>query len=352
MTSGTASAKLRAEDLFSKPNHYLLEFAGPKGILVPMTRESYRQSIFTDPGRIVTAGSQTWTVDRVKLLNIFETLQIEQEPLRYVFHIANCGSTLFARAFDHIANCLVYREPYPLRQLSVAYAAHAGDPHRIEGWTKTLRLVGGLLGRRFEDPQAILVKANVPVNFVLPQVLGLHQGSSGILLYSSLWTYLVSALKSAERRQWIGNVLNEMSAAINSIEVLATVDLDALSTARAAGCVWLAQMHQFMGILDIHDELRTLDCEQFFEHPLETLLAACDFFGLDTTDDAVRNVIAGALFSEHAKFPGRRYDAATRRADLEFQAQALSDEISEGMAWANGFLEPLRIPAVLPNALL
>ena len=352
VTGDDMSLALRAAELFSKPDIYILEFQGPHAVLVPMSRESYRQSIFTDRGRIVTAGEQIWAVEQAHLVDLHESLGIEPQPLRYIFHTAHCGSTLLARAFEGISDCLVYREPYPLRQLAVAFVSEIRTPQMRGGWDQLLRLICTMLGRRFDESQPVLVKANVPVNFVLPQVLGLHPDSTGILLYSSLRTFLLNGMKSPAHQQWVRQVVNETSPAIKSIEAMAAVELATLSPAQAASCLWLAQMYQYTRILQARGGLRTLDCETFFERPFETLQAVCEFFGLDPSEDELLTVVAGELFSKHAKFPGLRYDAAIRRADLESQALAFADQVSEGMAWADHFLGPLGIPAVLPDALL
>lgn len=351
MRNGPTEDELQPDVLFRRPDHYLLEFAGPNAIFVRMTRESYRNSIFTDRRRIVAASPQAWGAPIANLIDQYEKEKLPQPRLGFIFHVAHCGSTLLARALDQTSHLLVYREPFPLRQLAAEYAALPSGPDG-GSWARRLRLATGLLGRTFDDNQSAIVKANVPVNFVLPELMQLNPDSCAILLYAPLHGYLLSVLKSPQHQSWVGNVVRELAAGIKRNEVLADVALERLAPPQAAACLWLAQMSNYRSLLETSDNVRSLDCETFFERPGDTLTAAFELFGAQVSAQEVSDIVASDLFSHHAKSPGYRFDNDSRKAELRKLAETLDDQIKEGMDWLSEILGPDRVPDTLSKALL
>ncbi|HHH43375.1 MAG TPA: hypothetical protein ENK49_04485 [Gammaproteobacteria bacterium] len=338
--------------LFHRPDHYLLEFSGPQAVFVPMTRESYARSIFTDRQRIVPAHPSGRGVDLNRLLARFDAESIPSRPLRFIFHLAHGGSTLLSRALDCPGRSLVIREPFPLRQLAGEDLSAIPGTMDTALWEKRLRLVVALLGRRYSDSEAVIVKANVPVNFILPQLLATQEDARGILLYSGLRQYLVSVLKGPDHRRWVGNVIRQLEGGVKRIAALSSVRVAALAPPEAAACLWLAQMVQYVRILEAHDGMKSLDSDVFFEQPQATLQAIADFYGLELSHGELEDIVAGELFSRHAKLPGRSYDNAARKADMERHARENERDISEGLRWAERFLPDLDLPPVLPAAII
>ncbi len=352
MNDGPTEDELRPEVLFSRPDFYLLEFGGANGFFVRMTRDTYLRSIFTDRQRIVAASTQAWGAPVANLMSQYEAQNLPRPRLGYIFHLAHCGSTLLARALDHSPRLLVYREPFPLRQLGAEFAAAPDGARGDDAWVRRLRLVTGLLGRTYESSQAAIVKANVPVNFILPQLMETNPDSCGILLYAPLRGYLLSVLKSPQHQQWVTHVVRELAGGIKRIEILADVALGTLAPAQAAACLWLAQMSNFRQLAESSDRVRSLNCEILFERPADTLEAAFAFLGQELAAEEIRKIVSGDLFSHHAKSPGVRYDNATRKAELEKLAETLGDQIQDGMAWAAEMMAPQDVPEALPNPLL
>ena len=338
--------------LFVRPDLYLLEFAGPNAILVRMTRDTFRRSIFTDRQRIVAASPEAIPVSTAGLTEMFESQRLPQPQLGYIFHVAHCGSTLLARALEEAAGLLVYREPAPLRQLAVEYVASMNEPPPEAMWSRRLQLVTALLGRSYDDDALTLVKANVPVNFIIPQLMELNAESRGILLYATLGNYLLSVLKSPQHRRWVTYVVRELAAGIRRVSQLADVEPHSLTPATAAACLWLAQTLTYASLADSSDRFRTLDCEMFFEQPADCLQAALGFYGVDAAADRVRAVVTGDLFTHHAKAPDVEFDNAARKAELEKLSASLGTDIDEGRQWVRDRMAGADIPAALPNPLL
>jgi hypothetical protein len=339
------------EGLFHSPDMYLLEFTEQQALFILMTRESYNRSIFTDRQRIVPASPEGRGIDLDKLLQ-HPDIDSVQQPLRFVFHLAHGGSTLLARALDLPGRSLVIREPAPLRQLAVERLATHPMLFNEERWMRRLRLVTGLLGRRYLESEPVLVKANVPVNFMLPELLSLHEDSCGVMLYSGLKQYLASVLKSPDHQRWVVNVIRQLAGGIKQIPALSSVMVDKLSPPEAAACLWLVQMSKYVQALELHSNLRTLVSDAFFEQPGATLQAASDFMGLGFSAPEIQEIVASGLFTLHAKKPGMVYDNAARKDEYRRQLADNQQLISAGMEWVEDYLSQLDLPEILPSPLI
>jgi len=328
----TASA-LDPDTLFRRPDACPLEFSQDGLDLVPMSRETYQQSLFMDRGRIIPAARRGWRLPLPGLLDEFERRRVAQRPINFIFHIAHCGSTLLARAMDVPARTLVLREPFPLRQLGAEAAATRSGPRNPAIWRRCLALTGALMGRRYAREEAVIVKANVPVNFMLGPLLDLHSESRGVLLYAGLERYVLSILKTPMHRHWVDNVSAQLNGGIKATPELATEDPASLTTAERAACLWAVQMLRFRAALAERQTLCSLDCEVLFAKPAETLRRCFDHFGVALPAADIEAIVTGELFRRHAKNPRRAYDRAQREQDLEQLRTDLAADLDQARSW-------------------
>jgi hypothetical protein len=299
---------LTLDDLFDSPDHYLHSFEGDSAIFVPMDREAYRRSIFLDH-RIAPAGDGSMRLPLATLNGA------ERRPRStgWIFHVAHCGSTLLARALDDPALNLVLREPLALRQ-----QAFAGDPKR-------LALTAAMLSKRYRPDLPTIAKANVPVNFILPDLVALDPQAPAIFLYSSLPDYLLAILRSENHRGWLQRVTAQLGAYLG--------DLSNLSDAERCAALWLAQMRAFAAAIALMPNARALEAETFFAEPRPTLKAAAAHLGVPLSDAAIDSTVSGPLFATYSKNPELPFDNASRlarRAELE---APLAPEIAQAQSW-------------------
>ena len=299
---------LTLDDLFESPDHYLQSFEGDSAIFVPMDRGAYHRSIFLDH-RISPAA------DRSMRLPLAALTGEARPPARtgWIFHVAHCGSTLLAKALDDPGLNLVLREPLALRQL-----AFARDPKR-------LALTAAMLSKRYRRDLPTVVKANVPVNFLLPDLVALDPEAPAILLHASLGDYLLAILRSENHRGWLQRVTAQLGAYLG--------DLSGLSDAERCAALWLAQMRAFESAISAMPNARALDAEAFFSAPRPTLKAVAAHLGVPLDDSAIDSTVAGPLFSTYSKNPELPFDneaRLARRAELE---EPLAPEIAQARRW-------------------
>lgn len=292
----------------ASPDAYLHSVEDGEAIFVAMDRAAYRRSIFLDH-RISPARDESWRVPLADVAAQAPPLQ----PAGWIFHIAHCGSTLLARALDALGAPLVLREPLALRQ-----AAAAGDDALLD-------LAQRMAARRYSGAGATLVKANVPVNFALPQIAASQPQAPAIFLQHGLRDYLLAILRSDSHRQWLRRVSAELSQHLG--------DAPATTDAERAAALWLAQRRHFTAALATMPAARTLDAERFFAEPALALRKAADLINMAAEDHAITAVVAGDLFGTYSKNPAVRFanaDRLDRRAHL---ATALARELDVGESW-------------------
>jgi hypothetical protein len=194
---------------------------------------------------------------------------------------------------------LVLREPMALRQL-----AFTPDPER-------LRLVLAMLARRYDGEEPTLVKANVPVNALLPAIAAADPAAPAVFLYLGLEDYALAVLRSPQHRGWV----REMAARFAGAPAGA-------SDAASLAALWLWQMRAFAAALDALPLACTLDAERFYADPAGTLAALAPRLGRRADPARVAEVAAGSLFSTYSKRPGLAFDNAAR---LERRAALLRE---------------------------
>lgn len=336
------AAMLTLGDLFASPDHYLFAFDGDLALFREMDAAAYRRSIFLDR-RIDPAGPGMLKVPIGPLLAHGTPRQTA--PIGWIFHIAHCGSTLLARGLDGPEDGLVLREPLPLRQLAVEATAAFADRPADAGWQSGLRLVAAMLARSYEGVAPTVVKANVPVNFILPELMALDPEAKAILLHFSLDDYLAAILRSPEHRAWLASVMQEIAPAIEAD----VGPIDGLDDAERAAALWLTQMRIYARALDRWPQLRSLDAEHLFDAPQATIIAARAYFGRTGPADPATIT---ALTSTYAKNPQAAFDNAARLERRAAIRRQIAPELTRGNDWVRKRLAACPLPDRLARPLI
>ncbi|MFT5350380.1 MAG: alpha-ketoglutarate-dependent taurine dioxygenase [Gammaproteobacteria bacterium] len=339
------------KDLLTNPDYYLWRFDGAYAVFARMDRHSYKKSIFTDQ-RIIVADPKPVKVDLNELAEAFSGQRHQPAQLSYIFHVGHCGSTLLARALDLESKNIVYREPSVLRQLSVLLAENDWANSPPELWTFSLKLATTLLGKSYLKNAPVIIKANVPVNFAIDKLMDSSPNANGLLLYARFDNYLLSILKSDGHRQWVSEVTTTLGSLIEQRIGISQMERRRLSLAQSAASLWLAQLSIYNEVAQKYRNVKTLDCELFFNRPEPVLSATFRLFGNVVSLDEISTIVQSDLFSQHAKLPGQQYDNERRLREKGQLMQSLSGELEEARAWLLAKIENIALPDTLPNPLL
>ncbi len=301
---------LTMDALFASPDHYLHSFDGGDALFVPMDRAAYHRSIFLDH-RIAAAAPGSM---RLPLSAVAGHVG-SSRATGWIFHVAHCGSTLLARALDTPATNMVLREPLSLRQLAIGRPAGA-----------ILPLALNMVGKRYLADRPTIVKANVPVNFLLPDIAAHQPMARAIMLVLSLPDYARAILRTGPHRDWAKRVSSQLAPHIG--------DLSGLPDAERVAALWLAQMRAFATALVAMPQARTLDAEHFYAEPGRTLAAAAAHLHVPLDAAAISAITGGPLFTTYSKDPAQPFDNAARLARLAEMDSDLTEEIARAKAWA------------------
>jgi hypothetical protein len=296
------------DDLFTSPDHYLHSFDGDAAIFLPMDRAAYHRSIFLD-GRISPVAG---TSMRLPVNTLVERLP-PPAPTRWIFHVAHCGSTLLARALDQLPMNLVLREPSALRQL-----AFAPDKER-------LALILAMLSKRYRLDMPTIVKANVPVNFLLSALADFDVQARTIFLHLGLRDFLLATLRNDRHRLWLRRITDQLAAHLG--------DFSPISDAERTAALWLAQMHAFSAAIERMPNARSLDGEAFFATPGQFLKLAAAHLGVPMTNDEIETRVGGPLFANYSKIPDTPFNNDMRLSLKSELEKELGSELERAQDW-------------------
>jgi hypothetical protein len=330
-------------DLMASPDHYLFAFEGDQATVLPMDRAAYARSIFLDR-RISPAGRQIAHVDAARLAGILDRNQTPVPETGWIFHVAHCGSTLLARALD-VPGDLVLREPVSLRQLAI----EAVDGPRDEAWRSRLRLALRMMGRRYAPDAPVVVKANVPVNFIVDEMMAERPTAPAVFLYYPLETYLLAILRSDNHRAWVMSVTTELARELDRRE---PCDTPPTGPALAAARLWLAQVRIYADALSRYPGAASLDAATLFARPTEVLAVAARHLGVEISADDLATTVASPLFSTYSKNPDMAFDNAARLAREAEQRALLAEELAAATRWVRARLEKQPLPERLDRPLV
>jgi hypothetical protein len=296
------------DDLYTSPDHYLHSYDGDAAVFVPMDRESYHRSIFLD-ARISTAKASSMRVSADMLAHSIP----QAAPTCWIFHIAHCGSTLLARALDEPSLNLVLREPLALRQVALS-----PDDNK-------LAVITAMLSKRYRIDTPTIVKANVPVNFLLPEIVARNRAARTIFVHYALHDYVLAILRNDKHRNWLRNITTQLEPHL--------IGVAALPDAERAAALWAAQMRAFAAAIAHLPNARSLDAEAFFSDPCSTLKAAASHFGVPMSDNVIEERVGSALFSTYSKNPSVIFDNRARVARRWLLQDTLADDLAQAQRW-------------------
>jgi hypothetical protein len=300
---------LTLDDLFASPDHYLHSFEGGAAVFMPMDRDAYHRSIFLD-GRISPAADQVMRIPVAALI----AAPRPAAPTGWIFHVAHCGSTLLARALDRPSTNLVLREPLTLRQMAISPES------------KRLAMTAAMLSKRYREELPTIVKANVPVNFLLPDLAALDPSARSIFLYATLRDYALAILRSDNHRDWLKRVTTQLAHRLG--------DLSGLSDPERCASLWLAQMRAFTSAIAIMPNARAVDAEAFFADPRLVTAAAAAHFGVPVSQAEIDSTVEGPLFATYSKNPDQPFDNSARLARKAELEGRLAEELVQVQDWA------------------
>lgn len=224
----------------------------------------------------------------------------------FIWHTSFCASTLLSACLDSPGRCLALKEP---RVLGVLAAAKRSG--RLDG--DMAKAVFGLLARRFQPDERILIKPSNGANTLIAEAAALAQGHM-LLLYSDCESFVLSMARQGRAGfAYARDQFRSLAADGHPAASWPAAELLRLTDLEFAALAWRMQMDALEAAsARLGDRARSLDCRVLLEDPDRVLPLIDDFLGLGLGRERLEAVVAGPLFRRDAKRPGHAFDARAR----------------------------------------
>jgi hypothetical protein len=291
-----------------------------------ITREQHRAATFLTDEYLGKANNSV-IIGRLNAL----TVQPTQAPIHFIFHSAFCCSTLLARALDVPGVSMGLKEPVILNDI-VGWRMRGGDSRQV-GYGLDSALT--LLARPFGSGETVLIKPSNVCNGLAETMMALRPNANALLLYAPLRIFLGSiAKKEMWGRLWVRDLMIKqlkegfIDLGLHDEDYLGLTDL------QAAGIGWLAQHALFRRMINRFGTTRVLilDSESLLATPLQAIRKLSSLFHLKLSDEVIRNIISGPIFTRHSKF-NNDFDANTRKSEQRDALAVYGEEIDMVAKW-------------------
>jgi hypothetical protein len=231
----------------------------------------------------------------------------EPPQMSFIWHTSHCASTLLAACLDSPGRCLALKEP---RVLVILAALKQSGRLRDPG---AARAVFGLLGRRFDPAEQVLVKPSNGANGLIAEAAELTRGRA-LLMYSDCESFVLSmARRGRSGFAYVRDRFRNLAADGHPASRWPAADLFRLTDLEMTGLVWRMQMDVLEAAsARLGERARSLDCSRLLADPASVLTSIDQFLGLGLGPERIGRVVAGPLLARDAKQPGVAFDAAAR----------------------------------------
>jgi hypothetical protein len=305
-------------------------------VFVQMSRETFRRSSFLDQ-RAILAGPAARFVDLDELVERLSSGPTGC-PAHFILHGAYCGSTLLARYFEELPHCLVLKEPQLLAQIAGLGNAGPAGTLGSRAWADWFDAVLTLLSRTDAGDAAVLIKAPDQFNWLGNRLLDRDRTAKIIFLSAPLRVFLLSAVKSEERRRWLRSRARGLRVQLAQVPFQGELVPDELTHGQLGAVLWLLNSFLCSNLLARPDADRILvmSSEDLIGRPRETFHEAVEFLGLTRDEDIRRTLGAFRPINYYSKEPDVpvHFDAATRGAALAQIEKRFGREVEAAMVWA------------------
>jgi hypothetical protein len=333
-----------SRQLMSSPDYYPLGIDYPRGVVwfTRMSREDYRLASFVDfyarrQGRPLYAAK----IDDLLACNVEPIAARARGPICYVLHYAFCCSTLLCRYLEELPSFLVMKEPTFLSQAAMGFRPPYVILNHSNGsmshqWTQMLNLCIAFLGRRYSAHDVVVVKATDLCYLIGESLLSADSQSKMVLLSVDLKTFMLSILKSHQRREW----LRRRVLTILHIDPTQQNAYDKIGEASDAhGAAWLWAYYT-----RLRDRIKMvagkraicISAGQIADQPIEAVERLLRFLEVEYAEQETTKMFAASLVpTRHSKDRSRFYDANSRRSELALLEDRLRAEVDSGLEWAS-----------------
>lgn len=345
--AGTIPQPASQEEITETPLWHMFDYdlSTQTFMLMRIEEDQYRAASFLDQ-RITHLRCPTVRYELQHMARMFPRLGDNRGPLRFIFHVGHCGSTLLSRALGLSERVLPFREPMTLRTLS-ADERELDTPMSFMArpdWEWLLTTILDSLARRFRPEQFNVIKATSTGNNLIGPIMNEDEAHRALLLYVPLETYLASMLG---KRRGGGDLWGQARTRMKDwmgIEREPGFSLHEMKAPHFVVLSWMTSMNHMLCARNQYGKrISILDFEDLVRNPDTHLSEAADFFGIPEQAETIVSRYP-EVSSAYSKQPDRPYTADMRAERLQHTREHFAKDIQTGMEWAQELIR--RTPSV------
>jgi len=311
--------------------------------LFEFTRADYVRAAFLDERALTNRPIRGLEVALADIDQALSEASADRPPLHWLFHIGHCGSTLVSRLLDALPELLGLREPLPLLELAMRSTEPSSPLGRVsqDAFDRDLSLTLDLLQRGFADTRSILIKPTSVVALLGPQLMARSPQSLAIVLSMKLRPWLATMLRDPALRHGMRQQAPVRIDAWHRLTGEHKLRIHALDDAQLMAMSWLAQQLLWRAMRSngaSAGRLLAIDFDDFLADPRSHLFALAKHLGYAVDPFTLAPQRCAELLARYAKDPAQRFDAETRRHEIDTANRRFADEIARGMTWARDAL--------------
>ena len=249
-----------------------------------------------------------------------------KSPLRFIFHIGFCGSTLLANTLGQQSEkVLCYKEPQILIDLAQLKANQHLCYRDHTQWKKYLQLCLSQLNKIFSVGQASVIKPSNWVNSLLPDLVKTCPDIRAVFISMPLEDYLIAVFRGGqeriqfiyELRQHLVHDLSEYAALCQEIDQ--SDDEILLQVGKTIAVVYLMQQQLFKQAQKLlkTEQYKLIDYHQISGMPEVSIKQVSQALMLGLEIEEIQSAIADS-FTKHAKDSRYEY-SINKQAEVNHQ---------------------------------
>jgi len=317
---------------------YRFDFTNETIGFLPIDRDDIRR-VSALKKDFIDAERQLVEVPLAELAGLVEQppAALTDNPPRFIFHTAFCGSTFLSRCLEVGGVTVALREPQLLLD--------AANAKRLQWRSRTTSLdfrhlpllALALLQKHATASEKLVIKPINSVNNIIPELLAAVGPTRSMMLYTDARNFVLSTLRKGEGGKQTARSMFDLIRCdfpqLANLQVMHTIHMTDLRIAMTLWRLQLEQAKAALGLYTADRAMASLYGERLIDEPSAVLSAANRFLELGISDEQLGAIAAGDASLRDAKNPEETFSRQKREERYALVESYLGDDLSDGLDW-------------------
>jgi hypothetical protein len=262
---------------------------------------------------------------------------LSDNPPRFIFHTAFCGSTFLSRSLDVDGVSVSLREPQILLDAANAKRLQWQSKSSNLNYRHLPKLFLALLQKHAKPSEKLIIKPINSVNNIIPELMQITGTGPALMLYTDARNFVLSTLKKGEGgKQTIRSMFDLLRCDFEHLSNLQLTHTIHMTDLRIIMTLWrlqLEQAEQALQQFSANSTLASLYGEELILNPRKSLRACNQFLDLGISSDQVDAIAASDDRLIDAKNRNERFGIQQRKIIYERLESFYGDDLNDGLEW-------------------